>query len=138
MPYEVAWYAAVWHLATGFGVGSETIKRMGEIEDKYPEWFPWEHKYKSIPKEVHESYELEKSGPDIKIDYSDAPKKGWVDMLESAITVPLEFNLKSFEEMMAEHYKNKEKEHLLKKEQRKKDKALWDKHYKKYGLKFRK
>lgn len=135
IPEEVMWYACVYQRSINFGVGGETIKRMREIEDKYPDWFVWEHKYRAIPLDVHAAYETEKRGPDVVI--GDLPEGGWFKMINEAVPVPLEFNFKSFEQMLTDHYDGMRKEYLLKQEQRKKDKSLWDKHYKKYGLKYR-
>ena len=43
-------------------VGMELYNRYQEIVKKYPEHFPWETKYNSIPSEVHEAYAIERDG----------------------------------------------------------------------------
>lgn len=142
MPEEVAWYAVAYGLSRGIGVGRKFIERMQEIEEKYPEWFPWEQKYKSIPKEVHEAYRKEKLGFDINNlgEWRDKElSKGWLTMLEEDAMI-VEFNIedKPIQTLLDEAWNEMEKVKLRVIDDEKKDKALWDKHYKKYKLPWRK
>lgn len=50
----------LWVLLSPKMVGSDTYEEIERIIAKYPEYFPWETKYNSIPKEVHEAYIKEK------------------------------------------------------------------------------
>lgn len=40
-------------------IEGEELEKVQATIDKYPEYFPWEHKWTSIPKEVHEAYNRE-------------------------------------------------------------------------------
>ena len=128
IPTEVKEYIVMTSSMNGM-MGLEMYRKCKAIEEKYPEWFPWEHKYKSIPQEVHDAYNKEKEG---------------VQQKEKTISTPLTTTAKEdlpLGQMLfnalkeAIELENKQREMAA--EQRKKDKVLWDKHYKKYGLEFR-
>lgn len=132
IPEEVKEYMAI-VAGTGGMMGLELYQKCKAIEEKYPKWFPWEHKYKSIPQEVHKAYFEEKhSNYNSKIEC----KGGLASHLED--NKPFTINTKTtFKEMMEEWHKS-----IMKIEEKRlkileEDKALWDKHYKKYGLEFR-
>lgn len=133
-------------------MGSEWYNKCLAIEDKYPDWFPWEAKYKSIPDEVHDAYRREKN-PDFFLSFVEYQKKhgssnkGILHAIreshERSVERAIQINKEPFKESsIADLFKKlieDKKENLrLQDEKDKKDKALWDKHYKKYGLEHRK
>lgn len=125
VPSEVYW---VW-ICSLSPVGRETYEECQKIIGQYPEWFPWEHKYKSIPKEVHDAYWNEKYPDwDKPLDFS---KKH--DSEPLVIEYPPKDPLKVMEDYFAAKDRRLKEERL----QEKKDKALWDKYYKKYKLEYR-
>lgn len=143
IPAEVMEVMAIYCFAEAVGgVGSKTFERVQEIINKYPKWFPWEHKYKKIPMEVHEAYRKEKYGFDIS-DHGEwrdkEPGKGLMQMIEENAKV-MEFTIsdKPIETLLDEAWNEMERVRLKQIEDEKIDKALWDKHYKKYNLEYRK
>ncbi len=133
----------------GMPVGTEMYKRCQEIIDKYPEHFPWEHKYKSIPEEVHVAYRKEmgftfdfsslietpmfdENGSVIK---GDGLMKSIVDSgmskeeYDEKVANP-EKTIRDFFDMLS-NQSNKERDEALR------HAKVWNKHYKKYNLKFR-
>lgn len=130
IPNEVLWVLALPRL-----VGSDTYKKAEEIIAKYPEYFPWETKYNSIPFEVHKAYNKEK--------YPDRDKpiptgEGLIaEMKKSEIKHYNDYLGKSFQEIW-DDLLNMEHQIRVKEAKRYKEaKKLWDKHYKKYNLKFK-
>lgn len=130
IPDEVMWVLMV---SSGF-VGRSTYDKCQEIISRYPEYFPWEHKYKSIPKEVHEAY-LDEVNPlrhepivilEGGLHLRDQIRKEYISINKTVTQ-------KDFEDMFNEMAKM-EQERI---EKRKKEKALWDKHYKIYGLEYK-
>lgn len=121
IPQEVKEYMSI-VAGTGGMMGLKLYQKCKAIEDKYPEWFPWEHKYQSIPQEVHDAYKNEKYSLELH-------RKGTSKIVVS-------FN-KPLLELIKEWKENLIKEQEIDKKQLRKDKELWDKHYKKYRLKFR-
>lgn len=133
IPDEVMWVLTV---SGCVPVGRSTFEKCQKIIDKYPKYFPWEHAYKSIPKEVHDAYMAEvnpdwdkpiisndnKCGAGVKSEIGKVYYKSDVVLTQ-----------KMFEDMIFEHEKM-EQERI---EERKKQKALWDKHYKIYGLEYK-
>lgn len=130
------------YAASGGIVGSKTFERVQEIIDKHPKWFPWEHKYKSIPEEVHKAYRKEQLGFDISDlgAWKDKePSRGLLQMIEeSARLVEFTIEDKPVQTLLDETWEEVKKVSLMKIENDKKEKALWDKHYKKYNLAWRK
>lgn len=111
-------------------VGRETMERVRTIIDKYPEWFPWEHKYKSIPQEVHDAYYEEKYPKrDLEL-----PSKGIYEQMKQT---PVSFTIDSLCELFDKLYDDNDEKALLRQYKRQKDKELWDKHYSKYNLEYK-
>lgn len=149
IPKDVQEYLAIVSATSGF-VGSDMYKRCQEIIMNNPKFFPWEHKYESIPQEVHQSYRKEKG--DISNErwlaynnqLQDDSFQGIIPFLNSkpnVVKVDLSKNaIDNFSliDAMDEIFQMQEKERLREIEQDKIDKELWDKHYKKYGLEYRK
>jgi hypothetical protein len=127
----------VWAIQiVGQPVGMATWTRCDEIIKNNPEYFPWEHKYESIPKSVHEAYKAEAFLP---WDFYPTDNKdaftGVIPNLpppnpepQPQRTISELFGLLIRQEREAQDRKRAEK---------KKAKALWDKHYSKYGLEYR-
>lgn len=130
IPNEVLWV-----LTLPRCVGSDTYRRVEEIIAKYPEYFPWETKYNSIPKEVHQAY--------IKEKYPDRDKpiscgEGLIaEMRKSEVKYYNDYLGKSFQELWDDLLNMEQQIRVKEAERYKKDKKLWDKHYKKYKLEFR-
>jgi len=128
IPNEVFWAQIV--INTSQGVGIDTYEEVEKIIAKYPEYFPWETKYNSIPKEVHIAY-LDEKYPDRNkpiVCINDG--RGIYQQINEN---PFEYRQYTFKEII-EFLTDWDKNIVTKKEQAKK---LWDKHYKKYNLEFR-
>jgi len=116
-------------------VGMETYKRVEDTVKKYPEYFPWETKYNSINKSVHENYDKELSVlfdsfyPRTPMDIK--PGEGIVAW-ESRQKVVKWGEPVDFDELSKNltNKLNKDSDFKIAK------KILWDKHYKKYKLKY--
>lgn len=127
-------------------IGIDMYQMCKEVIEKHPKFFPWETLYNSIPESVHTAYAKEKYGDFEEIlKIPPNPKGGgFTQMIEESMKSAEENLIKRQEEMkgktladlIKEVYEiqaaQREKEDKRKKE----DKALWDKHYKKYGLKY--
>jgi len=132
---------------TGGMMGLEMYRRCQEIIDNNPKWFTWEHKYKSIPNEVHEAYKDE-IDPDRHLPLFERFKpngseEGFNGILHSImnssniVNINLSKEKFSLVDAMKEMFEQQENERKRILEKEKKDKALWDKHYKKYKLEWR-
>jgi hypothetical protein len=135
---------------TGGMMGLDMYRRCQEIIDNNPKWFTWEHKYKSIPNEVHEAYKDE-IDPDRHLPLFERFKpngseEGFNGLLPSIMNNPnivhLDFSKEALEKFslvdaMKEMFEQQEDERKRRLEKEKKDKELWDKHYKKYKLEWR-
>lgn len=128
---------AGFYLSMGQPVGQDLYNRIRNTVAKYPEHFPWETKYNSIDDSVHKKYEEEKSVlfnsffPRTPMDIQ--PGEGimaW-SKRQNVQTEPLTYEkLKSIlDGISARDKKEKEYSEAVKK--------LWNKHYKKYKLKYR-
>jgi len=114
-------------------VSAETYKRLQATIDKYPEYFPWEHKYKSIPQEVHDLYHKE----EIELYYSHYPRSGGGMKEGEGIVAYMrrvqEENknkpVKPLVEVIEDVFTKENQYNILKKK-------LWNKHYSKYKLKY--
>lgn len=151
MPNEVFWAKTVGMQPDGSGgwirmIGMSILEKIKEIQKKYPDWFPWETKYDSIPKEVHDAYyneinppiqedqeQIQCSGggileeikkmPELSFEYD--PHKVTMDDLTQAIKM-----LNEEQEAQIERCKQL-------KARKAKEKKIWDKHYGKYGIEYR-
>jgi len=113
-------------------VGRETMERVRIIIDKYPEWFPWEHKYKSIPQEVHDAYFAEKYP---KPDFKSSTKGIYEQMKEKPVNTNL--TIDSLRDMLNKLFDYDRERALIREYEKQKDKELWDKHYSKYNLEYK-
>lgn len=147
LPQEVLWYHHAC-IATGGYVGSELMAKLTAIENKYPEHFPWEAKYRAIPDEVHKAYKNER-WTEFMVHVNNKDQRGLMEMIneefekshEKSIKTQKELEGKSLKEMFEYAFNKMESDRIQEQKERKsrlrKDKALWDKYYKKYGLEFR-
>jgi len=142
IPHEVAWVLCVQMGQIPLGIDS--YEKAQEIIEKYPEHFPWEHKYKSIPKEVHDAFEAEcypergKSIESLFDDLEEGVRLREQVMNQTYVSVdPMKFTKDDFvrmlDEMEAHERKRKEEERA----EEIRVKKIWDKHYKRYNLKYR-
>ena len=135
----------------GQPIGQDLHKKLQKIIEKYPEEFVWEAQYRAIPKKVHDAYWEEMygfGGTDdfepykIEWDNKTTPKqKGFIEILDEAKPIEIEpiGKLVDFmSKIMNDNYQEKEnrREEKLKLERR--NRNVWNKYYKIYGLKFRK
>lgn len=125
-------------------VGKTTYDQCQAIIDKYPEHFPWEHKYKKIPQHIHETHSKESvenifkffKAPmfDDKGEKRDGLFKSMVDygaMKSEPVTE------KSIKEAFQSFYDMQHKQEKDLVDAKKKAKVIWDKYYKKYNLPYR-
>lgn len=120
-------------------VGSKTYQLCIDTINKYPEYFPWEHKYNSIPKEVHESFLLEAFPK--SIDNNFKPNDSKTGLFKQIKNIGITYNpletkrdfVDLLNNLMSDTIKNKKR----KIESDKRLKKIWNKHYGKYQLEFR-
>lgn len=103
--------------------GSEKYKQIMDTIEKYPQYFPWETLYYSIPEEVHEKYGEKLFELEDKFYPKEEPKP-----------YDSKFNIEQLKEIFNEVYVNQPK---IKREFEVAKKKLWNEHYKKYKLKYR-
>lgn len=115
-------------------VGMELFNRHQEIVKKYPEHFPWETKYNSIPNEVHKAFSTEINGGTFEEILARATSNPihHIEHNREYISKPINIrevfnNVLRFEEDRRERAEQREKE----------NKKVWDKHYSKYNLPYR-
>ena len=141
VPFDVQW---VWMIQKAqIPVGRESFEKATDIINKYPEYFPWEHKYKTIPQDVHDAFEAEcypERGKPIE-DVLDELVNGvgineQLRNQESVGIVPTNFTQKYLEDFFDEMEKAQQKRMEEEKAEENRVRKIWDKHYKKYGLKF--
>ena len=139
----------VFHVITiiqnGIPIGVKMYDLVLETIKKYPQYFPWETKYASIPQKVHDDYNKEIGNSDMDsleqmIKEYDSTKensitgKGILGEILEAVNKEKEkkevFNINMYVNSLIQ-----EKEQYEREMKRRED--IWDKHYKKYGLKYR-
>lgn len=129
----------MWAMIIGFPhgnvrlVGVSTLEKIREIQKKYPEWFPWETLYDSIPQEVHDAYRNEAYPDwDKPIEFSG---KGVLDSLkEKAPVYTGEVDPNWLDNLLTGI--NKQNDAAFEEDLRLS--RIWNKHYSKYKLKYRK
>ena len=132
IPSDVLWAWSV--KIRGYG-GTDTIDKCQAIIEKYPEHFPDEVKYKTIPEQVHKAYRDEMyPGWDEPIKIVDIGRgDGFMSEVEKGAAKG-EFTTKSFKQAWEAYGKMLDKEH---EEERRKER-VWLKHYGKYGITYNK
>lgn len=128
------------YMMNGMGamVGIDTYNKIQDIIDRNPKYFEWEHKYKAIPKEVHDAYLVESHGniTDILLNSSDGI--GLIEYVNHSISIDYnrDYN-KTFMESIKEMDKLVANKKMAEDKTRMKRIKIWDKHYSKYGLEYR-
>jgi len=138
IPSDVQEYLQIMSI-TGGMMGLEMYRRCKSIVENNPTWFPWEHKYKSLPQEVHDAY-LDEKNPDRHLPFAFETMRGNNGVIPDIRNKEAFFDCQpkeSFLEMWHDFVKTLEKERKEREEIENSDKALWDKHYKKYELEWR-
>lgn len=119
-------------------VGLEVYNKVEAIIDKYPEWFPQEHIYRSIPEAVKELFEEEKRElydtlfPVVDVGY--VPGEGVMSHIRRVEEYSKTLPVKTLEESLRYLFEERPKKD---REYHNKLKALHNKHYKKYKYKFK-
>lgn len=118
-------------------VGSETMEKIQDIMNRYPEWFPWEAKYNKIPLVVHQEFR-EKEGKALNRDWKRREKARKIlyenmGMNKKQDKFTLEVIGNTIEWMM----RKDDLERKLLKNWQKTRKKLWKKHYGEYDLEYR-
>tara|TARA_R110000868_G_scaffold14426_4_gene67220 strand:+ start:31335 stop:31772 length:438 start_codon:yes stop_codon:yes gene_type:complete len=137
-PHEVieAMVACSWNGT--FYCGEEQYKRINDTIKKYPEYFPWETKYNSISKEVHDKYKLAIS----QLHDTIYPKAGKVNDMIPGEGIFSYIRRQPVEPLTEKTIKDAFKymfvtlpkqQSLFETEKRR----IWNKFYKKYNLKYR-
>lgn len=140
IPDEAWWANSL--LRSGRPVGTETYDKVIAIFKKYPKYFPCEAKYYSLPDEVHEAYYKEINGgknPWIMPIFDNIEVgKGIEDQINNSHVVSEGLNEVIGDEVTLQHFKdffNTLQENENRREKEKKERiAIFNKHYKKYGL----
>lgn len=136
IPSEVSWALVI--IQTNQEIGCDTYEEIERIIAKYPEYFPWETKYNSIPKEVHEAYIKEKYPDRDKPIVCTSDGEGLYSKIKIEPFIYKEYTSDEIMEWFRQLETIVVKERNEAALQRKKDKKLWDKYYKKYNLEYRK
>ena len=132
VPQEVIWVTMLPKY-----VGAEVYKEAQRIIEKYPEWFPQEHIYNSIPEAVKILFEKEKSElhdnffPRVVMDR--VPGEGVGSYMDRVDAINRELPVKTLEESLRYIFEERPKKE---KAYRKALVKLHNKHYKKYKYKF--
>lgn len=150
-PSDVAW---VWVIQqSGQPVGLQTYEEIERVIDENPEYFPWEHKFKSIPKEVYQAYRFEAFPPReltdeefllcynnenlINKEGNPSGKSIMEQIGENKPTLLKTLTGKEIADMFRKSLKEDEKRLQDAKTEHNRLKAIWDKHYAIYKLEFR-
>lgn len=119
-------------------VSLATLTRCKNVVNNHPAHFPWEHKYKMIPKSVHDAYNKEVAPPLSITEVGHGI--GLIPTIMKGGTV-IEFddlykeNL-TLTQLLEQAIERDEQRKKIEKERVKKEIMIWDKHYKKYDLEY--
>jgi hypothetical protein len=137
IPHKVLVVKAM--LATRAIVGSDTYKLIEDTIDKYPEYFEWEHKYHTIPDEVHNAF-MKEAYPERWESYNNIGKsiesgngKGIMQYIRESEVEVGTLSKAVFDKLIDDINNRAEVEY----ENKERIKKIWYKHYGKYNLKFR-
>ena len=134
IPDDVWWVYII--QSTHTAIDSYMYDKIDKIIKENPKYFPWEHKYASIPKEIHNAYSKEKHSNKFK-SINIPSGEGLIAEINKSKIYNYPKN-KSFKELFKELNQYEAEQRQKEKDKYKKDKNLWDKHYKKYNLEYRK
>lgn len=120
-----------------FYCGAEQYKRISDTIKKYPEYFPWETKYNSIPKEVHDKYKKlinqlhDTIYPKVEEVNDMIPGEGIYSYINRQPIIPL--TKKTMDEALKYMFVTAPKQHALYEEGKRR---IWKDVYSKYKLKY--
>lgn len=141
IPEDVWW---VWTIQwCGYPVGLDTWEKAKAIMKANPDYFPWETKYDSIPQHVHDAYFKEKNAWMTKL-YKETRPESFIGIIPSIMKMDEAMKEyqpeppKSLSEMLRDLAKMEDDKRRREEEEYAKNKSIWDKHYKPYGLEYRK
>lgn len=129
MPEEVIWASFI----TLNPIGLDTYIKVKEIMKKYPEYFPYETLYDSIPEEVHKAYQ----------DHMERIWERRIRKFEKKPTYPYPYSsgspltINSLWETVYQMEESYEREERRKRLRKRADRRIWNKYYKPYKLKYR-
>ena len=116
-------------------VGGKTMDEIKRVIKKYPEYFPWETTYNSIPQEVHDAYQKEAFPERFKpIEFGENDGKGIQKAIEESLQKPVKMAM-TFQDL-AEFVESMNKHKRERAEREKEIERIWNKHYKKYKLRY--
>lgn len=135
IPKEVLYIQMMEAMPFPWLVGIDEYNRVSAVKAKYPEYFPWDRIYESIPKEVHDAYRNEKNPDwDKPIEWIEKGDRGIEDLInDSTLKVSSVVTEQDFMDLFEMLNKSENDEYKKKMA----DEALWNKHYGKYKLKYR-
>ncbi len=143
VPADVLKVWTIYH--NNIAVGVKTLELINDIIDKNPKYFEWEHKYKNIPNKVHEAFSKE-CYPNKWIDFNEWQlatkgevncKKGIMEHIRDNPTEVTTLTKESLDTIIKDLFEARVIERDKEKAEHKRVKAIWNKHYKKYNLKYR-
>lgn len=124
-------------------VGMELHNQIERIIDKYPQYFEWEHKYKKVPESVHEAY-LDELYPDRHKPIECKSDKNYDGYIPYILGEKNEYKSINHEPTVQDWYEmfkffdGYDDSERLEREEQDRKRGIWNKHYKKYGLEYRK
>jgi hypothetical protein len=133
-PKEVYWAWLVLWAKQPIGLAAYT--RLQTIIATYPDYFPWEHKYSSIPQEVHDAFYKECYR--VKQPQTVEPEKygeGILAQIKPAELIP--FNAQELMQAFKNFVADIDYAHKRAVAEEKRVRAIWKKHYDKFGLEYR-
>lgn len=135
IPDDVAF---VWTVCMQTYCGADTYNQCRQIVRDNPQWFPWEHKYASIPNEVHEAYrkEIELHNEENKVLLPNNGNGLIPTILAEAEKRYYPPKDESFATMFRKWWDDAAEQRRKEFEEKEKSKAIWNKHYSKYNLEY--
>jgi len=129
----------VWAIEqAGHPVGAKTYAEIQKIIDKYPEYFPWEHKYKSIPQEVHDAFTRECYPERFKpYEWTEFKGMSLIEQIQQELTAIVPLTKESFTKIFTDMIEQDNRKRKEKFEEEIRVKKIWNKHYSKYKLEYR-
>lgn len=116
-------------------IGSTLYKKAMDTIEKYPQYFPWEHNYKSIPKEVHDAF-LKEAYPEKFMKPKYVEFNGVLSKTEKIKTATFDSG-RNLYDILKDIKVTIEKNRIEEIKNDNRIKSIWNKHYKKYGLSYR-
>lgn len=147
MPAEVYW---AMFLRFGPPIGVKTYDKYKEVVAKYPKWFPWETKYDSIPKHIHDAYSIEMGFKEQNyyvpggvnashyLDDKYIPVgNGLEDQIMAATYVTTDEIKEASLEYLKDFFNDLENNQKKREAEERRSREIWNKYYSKYRLEYR-